>query len=71
MSIEKVLESLNLNCGVRVLVKTRFHGQNIPIGGGSAEMMKIKFGNLEVLQTSITQNKNICFYVPFSAEYLQ
>lgn len=70
MTIKETLEAIRLRKEIRVLVKTRFHNSTIPLGGGNQELIIKKFGNLEVNETSVSEHRNICFYVPFTREYL-
>ena len=70
MTIKEMLENMHLKRYVRILVKTKFHGKSVPLGGGYEELIIKKYGDLEVLATSVTENRNVCFYVPFKGEYL-
>lgn len=68
MTIAELLPNLNVNC--RILVRMR-NSDNwcIPLGGGVSDYVIKRFGNMEVVQTSVTEGGHICFYVPYDSLY--
>lgn len=68
MRISEILPALNVTCRVLVRMRSK-NGWFIPLGGGSAELVLKYFGNLEVVSTSVTDSRNICFLVAYNSEY--
>lgn len=68
MTIAELLPNLNVNCRILVKMKNR-NNWSIPLGGGVSDYVLERFGSMEVIQTSVTEGGNICFYVQYDSAY--
>lgn len=68
MTIAELLPNLNVNCRILIKMKNR-NNWIVPLGGGVPSYVLKRFGSMEVIQTSVTEGGNICFFVPYDSSY--